>query len=133
HYAKFKDYYTAAQYLRADQSSIEVNASVLLVSGCQDNQTSADGDKNGLFTQNLLEVWDSGSFTGSHKQFHSAILNKMPPTQTPNYYTVGADNTDFEAQRPFTIDSGAATTTTGSTTTTTTPSAAAVPCVSGPS
>ena len=31
------------------------------LSGCQDNQTSADGKRNGLFTQTLLEVWDAGN------------------------------------------------------------------------
>ena len=28
---------------------------------------------------------------------------KMPPTQTPNYYKVGNEDTSFEAQKPFTI------------------------------
>jgi metacaspase-1 len=131
HITKFRDYYTAVQYLRADQSSISVSASVLLISGCQDNQTSADGDKNGLFTQNLLEVWDNGSFAGSYKQFYQAILNKMPPTQTPNYYNVGVADPNFEAQCPFTIDSISTTTTTS--TSPTTSASDAVPTVSGPS
>src|SRR6266545_3957939 len=33
-----------------------VRASVILISGCQDNQLSQDGDFNGLFTANLLRV-----------------------------------------------------------------------------
>jgi hypothetical protein len=34
-----------------------INASVLLLSGCQDNQTSSDGSTNGLFTEKLKQVW----------------------------------------------------------------------------
>jgi metacaspase-1 len=123
HYGQFKDDYTASQYLTGDERTIVVNASVLLISGCQDNQTSQDGDQNGLFTQTLLSIWNDGSFQGSYKQFHQAILDKMPPTQTPNYFKVGAGNPDFEAQRPFTIDSSASssTSTGGSSATTGTP------------
>ena len=35
----------------------EVHASVLLVSGCEDDELSADGPYNGLFTSNVLRVW----------------------------------------------------------------------------
>ena len=34
--------------------------SVILISGCQDNQTSMDGDHNGAFTEQLLQVWNHG-------------------------------------------------------------------------
>ena len=34
--------------------------SVILISGCQDNQTSMDGDHNGAFTEQLLKVWNHG-------------------------------------------------------------------------
>jgi hypothetical protein len=34
-----------------------IKAPVLLISGCQDNQYSADGAFNGLFTSQLLTVW----------------------------------------------------------------------------
>jgi hypothetical protein len=80
-----------------------VKASVLLISGCQDNQLSADGDFNGLFTSQLLRVWKSGVFKGNYKKFHQAIVRRMPPDQTPNYFRVGRIDPKFEAQRPFTI------------------------------
>ena len=34
---------------------------MILISGCQDNQTSMDGDHNGAFTEQLLRVWDQGN------------------------------------------------------------------------
>lgn len=81
----------------------KVNASVLLISGCMDNQLSQDGDKNGLFTGTLKQVWNGGKFKASYRKFRDTIVSKMPDDQTPNYYFVGAKNVKFEAQRPFAI------------------------------
>lgn len=84
-----------------------VQASVILISGCQDNQLSADGDGNGLFTETLLKVWNDGGFSGDYRAFHKAILDLMPSTQSPNYFTTGASNPTFEAQHPFTLTTDA--------------------------
>jgi metacaspase-1 len=80
-----------------------VKASVLLISGCQDNQLSADGDFNGLFTSQVLRVWKDGAFKGDYKKFHKEIRRRMPPDQTPNYFLAGAIDNKFEAQPPFTV------------------------------
>jgi len=80
-----------------------VKATVLLISGCQDNQLSSDGDFNGLFTTQLLKVWKNGAFKGDYKTFYKMIVKRMPPDQTPNYFKVGAANPKFESQKPFTI------------------------------
>lgn len=85
------------------ESEDKVKASVILLSGCQDNQYSQDGEFNGLFTSNLLDVWNNALFDKSYKRFHKAILGQMPPDQTPNYYLVGNTNKNFEKQIPFTI------------------------------
>jgi hypothetical protein len=78
-----------------------VKASVLLISGCQDNQLSQDGTFNGLFTGTLKKVWNGGTFSGSYRRLHTAIGSKMPPDQTPKLSLVGASNSAFVAQRPF--------------------------------
>jgi len=80
-----------------------VVASALLISGCQDNQLSADGTFNGLFTGTMLRVWSNGAFTGNYRDFHAGIVRRMPPDQTPNYFTVGEPNAVFEGQSPFSI------------------------------
>jgi metacaspase-1 len=77
-------------------------ASVILISGCQDNQTSMDGDHNGAFTEQLLRVWDDGSFEGNYAQLHAAIKARMPRTQVPNLFTLGRAG-KFLAARPFTV------------------------------
>jgi hypothetical protein len=80
-----------------------VKASVILISGCQDNQFSADGDHNGLFTGTMLGVWNGGKFKGTYKAFHRAILDRMPPDQSPRYFKVGKTNARFVRQKPFTV------------------------------
>jgi metacaspase-1 len=81
----------------------EIAASVILISGCQDNQLSMDGNVNGFFTQALLEVWQKGKFKGTYRQFRREIQILMPPYQSPHFYMVGTPNPDFENQTPFTI------------------------------
>ena len=83
------------------ESEKATSCTVLLISGCQDNQLSADGPMNGLFTAKLRYVWDSGRFTGDYRDFHKAIVRNMPSSQSPNYYVVGAANPQFERQSPF--------------------------------
>ncbi|MEW9575440.1 caspase family protein [Bacillus toyonensis] len=73
------------------------------MSGCQDNQTSADGAFNGLFTGTLLSVWKNGLFEGNYKSFYKKILDLMPPDQTPNYIDIGKKNLTFDNQKPFVI------------------------------
>jgi metacaspase-1 len=84
-------------------SESEVGATVLLISGCQDEQLSRDGFKNGAFTGKLLEVWDDGAWEGKYSSFHEAIRSQMPDDQQPNYNPVGASNSAFEEQDPFTV------------------------------
>ena len=75
---------------------------VVLISGCQDNQTSMDGDHNGAFTEQLLKVWNNGAFNGNHRAFHSRIRAALPASQSPNLYVLGPAATML-AQTPFTV------------------------------
>jgi hypothetical protein len=79
----------------------ECKASVILISGCQDNQTSMDGDHNGAFTEQLLRVWNHGAFKGNYAKLHAAIKARMPRTQVPNLFTLGPVG-KFLTERPFT-------------------------------
>lgn len=80
-----------------------LRCSVLLLSGCQDNQVSLDGTTNGRFTQELLMVWEDGRFDGDYKRFHRRIVNGMPPGQSPNLWTTGRPDSAFLGQKPFSI------------------------------
>lgn len=79
----------------------DIKATVLLISGCQDNQLSLDGEQNGLFTATLLQVWNNGQFHGSYVDLHHQIVSRMPASQKPNFFRVGATNQAFERQQPF--------------------------------
>lgn len=78
------------------------NPAVILISGCQDNQTSMDGEHNGAFTEQLLRTWNQGAFKGNYGNLHARIKAAMPATQTPNLFTLGKVGV-FLAQAPFTV------------------------------
>lgn len=82
-----------------------LKAAVVLVSGCQDNQTSMDGENNGAFTEQLLKVWNHGAFVGSYGSFHARIRAKLPASQSPNLFTLGSAGAlaKLVAQTPFTV------------------------------
>jgi hypothetical protein len=95
--------YRSIQEKNRGTENTKVNASVLLISGCMDNQTSMDGEKNGAFTGTLKKVWSGGKFTGNYRKLRDKIRSLLPSTQTPNYYCVGTVNSLYEAQKPFTV------------------------------
>lgn len=101
-YMDHQNFYDKLQQ-RGPDPRTRMRATGVLISGCQDNQTSADGDRNGLFTETLLAVWKNGKFKGDYHGFHKSIVKLMPPTQTPNYFTIGPANHGFEKQKPFTV------------------------------
>jgi hypothetical protein len=76
--------------------------SVVLISGCQDNQTSMDGDNNGAFTEKLLKVWNGGAFKGNYRSLHARIRAALPASQSPNLFALGPADA-FLNQQPFTV------------------------------
>jgi metacaspase-1 len=98
-----KELYDGIQRSNPAAEKAQIGADVILISGCQDNQLSLDGDRNGLFTQNLLKVWNNGRWRGSYRRFQQAIGAEMPPTQSPNYFRIGASDPKFEGQAPLTV------------------------------
>src|SRR5205085_343101 len=85
-YAAHKALYDGIQAALPSGEKVLVGATVLLISGCLDEQTSSDGEKNGLFTAVLLKVWHKGKFKGNYQRFYKAIKQQMPMWQVPNYY-----------------------------------------------
>ncbi|MFT4094569.1 MAG: caspase family protein [Niabella sp.] len=81
----------------------DIKTTVILLSGCQDNQTSLDGARNGLFTEKLLKVYNNGKFTGNYAGLLAKILKLMPSDQTPHYTLIGKKNPGFEHSKPFSL------------------------------
>jgi len=114
---QYRAMFETVQFLSGSSTRQTIEASVILISGCQDNQLSYDGDVNGQFTGTLLKTWQSGGFQGDYRRFHQAILQSMPPNQSPNYLTVGRPDPAFEAQKPFCVAAPGASTVPSSTST----------------
>jgi hypothetical protein len=101
-YRKNKSFYDDIQKAVSGERP-RLQATIRLISGCQDNQLSLDGTFNGLFTGQLLRVWSSGAFDGNYEAFHKAILHRMPASQSPNHFVIGPPNPEFDEQKPFMI------------------------------
>jgi metacaspase-1 len=104
-YEKHKAIYDAIQLGLKGTELEDIKATVLLISGCRDEQLSLDGDRNGLFTENLKAVWRGGAFSGGYRAFRDAIADQMPEDQIPVYFPTGVSNPGFEKEQPFTINS----------------------------
>jgi len=99
--AQYKDWGEAAP-----KEGDDVMAAVILIAGCEDPQFSADLGHHGLFTWELLQVWDNGNFMGDHEKFRDEIKNlvvQQNPDQEPFFFTVGHATAAFVQQRPYTI------------------------------
>jgi len=90
-----RDLYTSIKKRTRQTPLATIDASVLLISGCQDHQFSYDGDRNGAFTGALRKVWDKGKFRGSYRALHKQVLNHLPPYQSPNLFLTGAHDPGF--------------------------------------
>jgi hypothetical protein len=82
--------------------SDKIEASVISISACQDDEVAYDGNKNSLFTEYLLKIWKKGAYKGSHKALHKEI-KEMIPMGTPNYFQMGPKSASFTRSKPFTI------------------------------
>lgn len=102
-YFNNKEFYDEILTNIKNVDSLDIQANVKLISGCQDNQLSADGSFNGRFTGALKRVWNGGKFNGNYFTFYKQIMNLLPPDQTPNYYNIGQPNKSFDNQKPFSI------------------------------
>jgi len=92
------------------EDTTSVNASVILISGCEDYETSADLGFNGLFTFKLKQVWDRGEFSGNHRDFREAIkaqVQEVDGEQSPKLFWIGENEEGIEVfiqQRPYKIE-----------------------------
>lgn len=79
-------------------------ASVVLISGCQDNQTSMDGPGNGAFTYAFLQVWNAsnGDYRGNYTDLQLAVRAAVDnPDQLPCIFSYGQTVSSMLGQMPF--------------------------------
>ena len=80
-----------------------LNAKVLSLAACQDNEDAADGPDHGKFTQALLDIWNGGAFKKDYRVFIDQINAKVnSASQHPTLRPQPPDEL-FVTQRPFTV------------------------------
>lgn len=102
-YSSHREFYDKLLLKKKKAAASDIKATILQISGCQDNQYSYDGTFNGAFTGALKRVWNGGKFDKNYRVFHKQIQSLLPAYQSPNYLVHGETNTVFENQVPFTI------------------------------
>ena len=81
------------------------DADVVLISGCQDLQTSMDGPGNGAFTFAFLQVWNrhGGSYPGSYLDLQRDVRNEVNNMdQLPCIFYYGKTVANMLLQMPLT-------------------------------
>lgn len=82
---------------------VDLAASLVLLSACQDHQLAGDMATNGVFTAHLKAVWNSGGFQGNLRRLHEVLRSRMPASQQPGLLPLGSGADAFSSQRPFSI------------------------------
>lgn len=83
-------------------------AKVVLISGCQDEQTSLDGPGNGAFTHAFLQVWkeNGGDYQQSYEQLKTDVVKAVNnPEQVPGIYSYGVGVQGMLKETPFSAES----------------------------
>jgi hypothetical protein len=103
HYEKYSSQYgEIRKSLNSCRAQPPTEATILLLAACKADQEAIDGPNHGAFTERLLEVYRTGSFT-NYREFFGLIVNSMSAQQTPQYYSISRDIQLLEARRPFDI------------------------------
>lgn len=89
---------------KLDLDEKAMQAELIHIGGCRDNQYSYGNLNGGVFTIALDDVWNGGAFTGNYSQFRDEIYSIVSGYQTPSYEEYNAGE-GFRNQKPFTIAS----------------------------
>lgn len=102
-FAKNREVYAAQRAWWTPRARVPSNAdaNVVLISGCQDQQTSLDGPVNGAFTTAFLDVW-KGDYRKGYRDLRDDIVAAVNnPDQTPGIFYYGQDVAGMLPQIPL--------------------------------
>ena len=85
-----------------------MKAQLIHFGACKDGQASASFGQGGAFTLALCEIWDSGKFSGTYRQFYNAIKARLikaqlPNLQVPQFNKYGKIEPAFLNSKPFSL------------------------------
>jgi hypothetical protein len=99
---KNKQFYADLQYSLPNPRP-DIKATVRLLSGCQEDELSWEGNGNGRFTEALKNTFAAGHFDGAYQEFHKQVREQLKERQRPNHAVRGVPNRAYDKQKPFTI------------------------------
>ncbi len=103
-YLQNRQVYDAVKSVVGNKGSITKACTAVILSACDDSQTTPAGDPLSLFTFNLFQAWNSGYFNGSYSQLHRAVVGRARPDATPQINVDGNAGADARLlERPFTF------------------------------
>ncbi|QNU66509.1 caspase family protein [Ruminiclostridium herbifermentans] len=97
--------YKSTMNQRALVDTSTMDASLIHISGCRDNQFSNGDWDNGIFTKALGDVWDNGSFNGNYQTLCEQINSRINDSeQISEYHEYGNVLDNYRCEKPFTIN-----------------------------
>ncbi|MEZ5865425.1 MAG: caspase family protein [Geminicoccaceae bacterium] len=101
-YATNKDLYDAVRNAVGMKELDPPACTVTSFSAAMDSQTTPAGNPLSLFTFNISQAWENGSFAGSYLDFHRAVLSRSRPDATPQLNAEGSMGASARLnERPF--------------------------------
>jgi hypothetical protein len=85
------------------RSGSAMQASGLLLAGCQDSQFSMESGGHGVFTWTFKQTYKPNTTAtefASYEALLNAIVKKMPPSQRPNFFPFGRRDDQFYYEQP---------------------------------
>lgn len=81
-----------------------VKAAVKLLAACQDNQTTYDGDTNGVFTEAFMKLFEDDTFCNVTAEGLIDNIRQSYYFPRPNFFQYGAIIPSFDQSFPFNIN-----------------------------
>ncbi|GEP97772.1 hypothetical protein CCY01nite_40320 [Chitinophaga cymbidii] len=82
----------------------DIKAAVKLLAACQDNQTTFDGEENGVFTESFMQLFEDDAFCNATAE---ELINRIRENYyfpRPNFFQYGAIIPSFDQSFPFIIN-----------------------------
>ncbi|MGC3947939.1 MAG: S8 family serine peptidase [Chryseolinea sp.] len=81
-----------------------VHASVKLLAACQDDEETLDGEKNGIFTENLMLILTDPAYKSAHSEMLIEAVRAKYFFPRPNFFEYGGIMPSFDHGSPFEIN-----------------------------
>lgn len=81
-----------------------VKAAVKLLAACQDDQTTFDGEENGVFTESFIKLFKNEAYCNATAEVLIDSIRENYYFPRPNFFQYGAVIPSFDQSFPFTIE-----------------------------